>query len=213
MKYFKSGYAISLLLLFVIILLPIQVFAEMPPLPPGNDNTDDSGEDIITVNTNLIRSINGKKVYEVINGKRHWVPTAEIFDSRGFRWSDVQIISESQLNAYPRTKLLRVTNNKKVYYLTESGMIRHIPTTQVFESYGNNWNDVCEITSNELNSYKLNELIKTESDPKVYLLENGVKRWIQTAEIFNAKKYDWTKIAPVNQLEMNHYSVGSPIST
>ena len=73
MKYFKSGYAISLLLLFVIILLPIQVFAEMPPLPPGNDNTDDSGEDIITVNTNLIRSINGKKVYEVINGKRHWV--------------------------------------------------------------------------------------------------------------------------------------------
>ena len=41
-------------------------------------------------------------------------------------------------------------------------------------------------------------LIRYEGDPKVYVVENGQKRWIQTAEDFNSLGYKWTdvKIAP-----------------
>jgi len=151
-----------------------------------------------SVDAELLRATNGYKVYEIKNGKRHWIPTAEIFSAHNFDWNNIQIVSESQLNSYPRAKLIRATGDKKVYYLTESGMVRHIPSPEVFNSYGNNWEDIFEVSPDELNTYEPNNLIRAEGDCKVYLLENGKKHWIKTAKEFNDRGYDWNKIAPVN---------------
>ncbi len=147
--------------------------------------------------------------YEIKNGQKHWIPTVKIFNAHNFNWSDIQVVSENQLNSYPRAKLLRATGDKKVYYLTESGMVRHIPSAEVFNSYGNNWEDIFEVSHDELNSYEPNQLIRAEGDYKVYLLENGAKKWIQTAEEFNNRNYNWSKIAPVNQAEINYYLEGT----
>jgi len=194
------------------LVVPLLVFAEAPPAPPTDDMIDDGdgGDDF--VDATLVRVLDGHRVYEVVDGRRHWIPTAEIFNIKKFSWNDVEVISSSQLNAYSRIRLLRTIGDEKVYYLTESGMVRHIPTAEIFESYGNNWENVYEVIPDELNSYEPNRLIKTDNDPKVYLLENSTKRWIQTAEIFNARNYDWNKIAPVNQVEINHYQTGESIS-
>lgn len=204
-----------MLLFLVLILSPIKVFSSTaPPSPPSDNNTSDNGnnnngDDDFSANSVLVRASNGHRVYEIINGKKHWIPTAEMFRARNFNWNNVQVVSGSQLASYSRIKLLRATGDKKVYYLTESGMVRHIPTAQIFESYGNSWNDIWEVTPDELNGYESSTLIKTDGVSKVYILENGTKRWIQTAEIFNARGYDWDKIAPVNILEMNHYPTGN----
>lgn len=107
---------------------------------------------------------------------------------------------------------MRATNDPKVYYVTESGMKRHIPNIEVFNSYGNKWEDVIVLPLTNVSSYPDNILIKLESDPKVYKLENGQKRWIQTAEAFNRLKFNWSKIAPVNSVELNFYPTGSIIN-
>ena len=184
-----------------IFLSAIIVFAEMPPPPPNDDNVVDTPSSTAT----LMRATNQSKVYEIKNGKRHWIPTAGVFNDYGFKWSDIQIVSENTLNAYPRVKILRAIGSQTVYYLTESGMTRGMPSSEVFLSYGNKWEDVFEISVKELNAYEHNNLIRAEGDFKVYLIEGGKKRWIESAKDFNDRKLNWSKVAPVNRTELNAY--------
>lgn len=117
----------------------------------------------------------------------------------------------AQIDQYPRAKLLQAAGDEKVYYITESGMKRHILTADIFNSYGNQWSDIVKVTPTEINSFPDNSLIKSGGSAKVYKLENGYKRWIQTAAAFNRLKLDWNKVAPVNETELNAYPEGAPI--
>lgn len=164
------------------------------------------------VSSTLIKGPDNK-VYKVINNLIIWVPSIEAFNTQGLSWSQVQSVTASQLNQYGRIKLIRGRGDYKVYYVTESSMKRHIPSVTVFNSYGDRWEEVVEVNPVDILSYPNNTLIKLEGEnnPKVYLLENGKKRWIQTAAAFNRLKYDWTRIAPLNQTEINTYPEGTVI--
>ena len=106
---------------------------------------------------------------------------------------------------------MRAEGDTRVYYITEGGLKRHIPNPTVFLSYGNKWSDVVTVEPFELSAIPDNILIREEGKPEVYKLENGQKRWIKTAEIFNRLGYKWDEIAPVNPVEINSYPLGTPI--
>ncbi len=160
---------------------------------------------------NLLRAMGQNRVYRIVNEKRLWVPTISAFNAQGLKWEDIQEVDEAEVTQYPEAKLIQVIDSPKVYYLTESGLKRHIVNSQVFESYDNKWEDIIEVTAAVLDVYPDNNLIRAEGDYKVYKLEDGKKRWIKTAEAFNRLGFDWTKIAPVNTMEVNAYSVGVEI--
>jgi hypothetical protein len=107
--------------------------------------------------------------------------------------------------------LLQVAGDSKVYYITESGLKRHIPNEQVFSSYNNNWPDIVKVAPSVLNVFPDNNLIQGQTDTKVYKLENGQKHWIKTPDAFNRLNLDWTKIASVNSTELAAYPEGAPI--
>ena len=167
--------------------------------------------DYLEVVANLIKATNQSKVYKIINNKRFWIPTAEAFTQMGNDWLDIQDVDESGIEQYPRLRLAKLADDPKVYYLTEDGLKRHIPSVEVFNSYGNDWTDIAEIASIELNAYPDSILIRLTGDYKVYKLENNQKRWIKTAEVFNNLGYDWNKIAPVNDTEIEAYEEGDTI--
>jgi parallel beta-helix repeat protein len=149
------------------------------------------------------------KVYEVINNTLiHWIPSPGVFTGYGFNWNNIKVVSNTELNKYQRVKLLRAQGDAKVYYLTEAGQIRHIPNPEIFNSYNNKWEEIITVSQAEINSYPVSDLIRLAGDTKVYKLENYTKRWIETTEVFNQLKYDWTKIAPVNQVELDYYTEG-----
>ncbi|TSC74811.1 MAG: hypothetical protein G01um101444_164 [Parcubacteria group bacterium Gr01-1014_44] len=54
-------------------------------------------------------------------------------------------------------------------------------------------------------------LVKLATDPKVYKLENGVKRWITSPDVFNREGFLWTDISSVNEMELGLYPNGNPI--
>lgn len=54
-------------------------------------------------------------------------------------------------------------------------------------------------------------LIKTRFDPRVYLLENGQKRWIQDETTFYRLKYNWDQVLDVSAGEMACYPSGKAI--
>jgi len=164
-----------------------------------------------TPTVTLIRASDDVKVYAIVNDKRHWIPTAEVFNLYGYNWNKVSVVNLSQVNNYARIKLLRAEGDPKVYYLTEKGYKRHIPSAEVFNSYGNRWEEIVIVNSAEINSYPNSDLIRLIGGTNVYKLENSIKRWIKTTEAFNRLDYDWNNIAPCNQAELNSYPRGSDI--
>jgi len=161
--------------------------------------------DYLVVASNLIRAANQTKVYKIISNKRLWIPTAEAFIAMGNNWSDIEDVNETEVNQYARLKLVKLANDPKVYYLTEKGLKRHIPTIEVFNSYNYDWSDIVEVSSDVINSYENNSLIMMQGDYKVYSLSNGIRRWIKTDEAFNRLNYDKSKIEQVNRSELFSY--------
>ncbi len=178
------------------------------------DKTLASEDEVLTLpypDGSLLRAKGDYKVYLIDNGKKHWIPAAGIFNFYNFDWGNIKEVDSADLELCPRVKLLKARGYDEVYYLTESGMIRHLPSSQVFLSYDNKWEDIVEISSKELEVYPQNNLIYLAGDHKIYKLENNQKRWIKTAEAFNKLKFDWNQIAPVNLTEFDAYAEGAPI--
>ncbi len=156
----------------------------------------------------LIRARDTIKVYQVVQNKRLWVPSPPIFNERRFNWTDIREVSRETLDNYPDIHLIRASDTEKVYYLDSGGLKRHIPTATVFRSYNFAWEDIVEVSPLQLNIYRDTHLIRCEGGQKVYLLENGTKRWIQTAQIFKNRGYKWSEISLVNLAELNSYPEG-----
>jgi len=76
---------------------------------------------------------------------------------------------------------------------------------------GYNWNDD-KIICVRIPKYLDGILIKTADYGAVYLIENGKKRAIRSAEIFLAKGYKWEDIVIVSLLEMANYSFGPDVT-
>ncbi len=110
-----------------------------------------------------------------------------------------------------RIKLAKTASSPKVYYITEGGLKRWIPTADIFVSYGNRWEDIVTIPQWQLDSYPDNILVKLATSTKVYKLENGKKRWIETAAAFDRNGFRWDQIAPINQVEFDYYPLGVTI--
>jgi len=161
---------------------------------------------------NLIRFSHDPKVYELTNENQiKWVPSVDVFNQLGFDWKNVTVESPTKASLYQRIKLMRAEDDTKVYYITEKGFKRHIPNEETFLSYGNKWSDIVIVKPFELSAIPDNILIRQEGKPEVYKLENGTKRWIKTAEVFNRLGYKWNDIALVNAIEFDSYPLGEPV--
>ena len=102
-------------------------------------------------------------------------------------------------------------NNKATVYLLANGLKHPIPTEKVFLSYNFRWSDIKKYDS--LDQYpskglldypqttiQSGSLVKEKNNPKVYVLDNGIKRHIPTADIFNSLGYSWASIVEVDSL-------------
>ncbi len=99
---------------------------------------------------------------------------------------------------------------KSTVYLIENGKKRPIFSAKVFEDRGYSWNDIKEFDN--LDEYPLGELIgkeltvnegellKETKTSTVYLIEDGKKRPIFHAKVFEELGYNWNSIKIVEDL-------------
>ena len=192
---------------------------------PSSDNSSDSSALTAAIYTagkkqegsdsvNLVRVKGKEEIYEIVGGKKHLIPTMDIFFDYGFKLETVQDITQKQLDKFYRIKLMQVTGDKKkTFYFTEGGMIRLIPDKNVFNSYGDREEDVIVISKKEFNWYPQNQFVFLENplNRDVYQLVNGkVKRYL-TQSAVKRMKIDPEQIAPVNQTELATYQTDKPI--
>ncbi|MBW6440933.1 hypothetical protein K0B03_02760 [Patescibacteria group bacterium] len=62
-----------------------------------------------------------------------------------------------------------------------------------------------------MNKYDNNSLLKVENEQKVYLIENGQKRWITSAAVFVAHNFNWDNIIIVSESELKLYQEGENV--
>lgn len=180
----------------------------------GSGSESLAGDPVLTV-----VNVDGQTaVYRIINGRKHSLPTTEIFYSYGLTLKMVQTISARELTKYPTARLFVVESaeeeeNPTVYYLTEGGMLRPILNDKVFYSYGNRKEDVITIDQKEFNYYPRNQFIFVEMpqlNREIYQITGGIKRYLTPVAVKRMNLSE-QEIAPVNQIELDEYPMGESI--
>jgi len=107
----------------------------------------------------------------------------------------------------PNGSLIRAQGDYNVYVIN-NGFKRHIVSPTIFSFYPTlNPAMITVLSSDALNAYPESVVIRAAGDQKVYeLLANSTKRWIQTAQDFLNRGFDWKAIFEVNSRELNFYS-------
>lgn len=116
-----------------------------------------------------------------------------------------------------------------VYYVTEDCTKRPFNSPQKYFTYFVSWNKVRETTKATLDSVPddtlgfmpwgslysplSGTLVKTITDPKVYLLTGKSKYWIASEAVFNALKYTWNWIEDVAESFLDKYETGDEITS
>jgi len=139
----------------------------------------------------LIKTPDDPKIYVIEGCKKKWIRTSADFQSSGYQWENVRVAADPVVEAYANylaatANLLRAIDQEKVYRII-SGKKLWVPSAEAFTAQNLNWEDVQETSEAEVNSLPTARLIRSEGDPKVYFItDNGFKKWIRTAEIFNS---------------------------
>ena len=160
----------------------------------------------------LIRPIRHSNVFIISKGKKRQIPSIEIFDSYGYKWSDVIEIDQSVEHSYDLTILIKTADSEKVYYLANRKKL-WIPTSEIFlaAGYHSVKDEVAIVNDAELNYYRdlkfvrkkpkqisKNVYVETEENKTIYLISDfGAKRPIRSAEIFESYGKNWSSVRSI----------------
>jgi len=123
--------------------------------------------------------------------------------------------------------LVRLEGQGTIYWLQNGKKYRVLNQDILNDMSGfPGWKNICDYSEGILNTYPDRPnfidtgvgsnglLIQENGDSKVYLIENGTKRWISSETVFNNLEYDWSDIIliPSDMLTNNGFGNGQPIS-
>lgn len=100
-------------------------------------------------------------------------------------------------------------------YVLEDDKLRWISSLDAFEFYGYRWENVHIVDDSFLEKFEtgkpIHVLLKCQSSPHIYGLENGQKRWIKDIPTFEAEGYVWDDVKPVSCTYLRNLPDGPPI--
>lgn len=176
-------------------------------------------------------SISGdNNFYQIVNGARKTYTTLAAFTSSGGTYGRLIKISKSQLDLFSNNRfykyltgsLLKSDKDTTIYLVSDNGKIRPFNmTTQQFINLGYDLSSVKTIPKDELDFYAVgqpilygpdNSLVKKQTDPSVYFIENGKKRSIDSAALFELLGFVWSKIKILADAEIDEYLTGNAMT-
>ncbi|MBI1754727.1 hypothetical protein HY250_01415 [Candidatus Azambacteria bacterium] len=119
-------------------------------------------------------------------------------------------------------------SGERVYFL-ENGMKRWVPDAAAFNSFEFNWDAIQTVSDEDLLGYPTGKNLDSKSrypdgalvrankaeggdGVKVYLVERGARRWIQTEQDFGRLGLEWYSIHDVSPKKLKSISEGKLIS-
>ncbi|MEK9157734.1 MAG: hypothetical protein AAB638_00945 [Patescibacteria group bacterium] len=195
-------------------------------LGSSTSNTNTSSDLTATIsNAKAPKSLTGEKInivsvpsspdiYQLVNGHKHPFPSMAVFYDYGYTTSMIQPITQQQLDKYPRANLVKVKgDSKRVYYLTEGGMLRPVVNTKkIFEFYGDRTEDIITISRKEFNFYPISEYVYQESplNRDVFQISGNGKRYLSPMAVYRLG-IRAEQVAPVRKAELDYYKTLKPL--
>jgi len=100
-------------------------------------------------------------------------------------------------------------------YVLEDNKLRWISSLEAFEFFGYRWEQVHIVDDAFLENFEkgkpIHVLLKCQSSPHIYALENGKKRWIKDIPTFEAEGYVWDDVKFVGCDYLRSLPDGLPI--
>jgi len=199
----KNAFKELALLLLLLLILPVAFYTHSYISSAAQTSYPDG---------TLIRAKDDYRIYTVFDNKKRWIKNIDVFDSYEFEWNDIKVLDSKAVEKLLMNNLVRVEGSIEVYALNDNGYKRHIKDPDVFDSYGFKWSDIAPITNVEIENYPENRLVREVGNPKVYLIENGEKLWIDSSESFYRHNFNWDEIHIINSTDINSYQSGETIT-
>jgi hypothetical protein len=188
-----------------------------------------TGDPISFPNYALVRGSDGA-IWLISGSERRAIANMDTFKKFGFNLDEVEEASEEDLapyavgapitmqSMYPQGRLVSVAGQKEVWY-AEGGKKRRIIHPALLGLYfsGEKAQQITPAALDALETadpYRLHdgELFRTPESPAVYAIENGKKRPIPSAEVFEEMGWKWASIEVIPDSLLSGYEDGDPIS-
>lgn len=107
--------------------------------------------------------------------------------------------------------LLRAQGDSKIYLI--SNQARYwLRSADIFNAYNLSWKSVQDVSQDTLNKYPVARVIKKQGETNLYSIDNNIKQWIPSPDIFNTRGFNWNAIIDVNAIDFNSYEPGNPLT-
>ncbi len=194
--------------------------AEVEVLPEG---------DALSYSEGTLIQGDGPEVYAISNDQKRHITNPQAFANLQYNWGQIIKVDNTELalystgaqiteaSDYPDSTLVRVENEPTVY-VVEGDKLKPVTSPQAFASHNFRWDRVKTITSAVKDEYKVANPLELGDgalvrDPsgKVYVVDEGERRWIRTGEDLTKAGYQWGQIMDVTTQEINTVSEGEDI--
>ncbi len=189
-----------------------------------------TGDPIKFAQYSIVRIPNGRIYLLVDNHKRRFV-NPEAFKKMGFNPAEIINATESELNSYtegtaltptstyPTGSLLQDRKTGGVYWVNE-GVKQPLLDASLLKTKFKG-KRIVPSTAAELANYTLGDpvrltdgdIVRTASSPAVYIIENGTKRAVLSAEAFTRLGYKWSNVFIVSDRLLGMHADGLPVAS
>lgn len=179
----------------------------------------------------LVRERNSPDVYVISNQQRRYIPSPIVFESLGYKWSNITIIADGtlaishpmgpvmQASPYPDGTLLVNRDNPTGIEVLEAGKRRPIPSPEIFDTQYN-YKDLVYISGAEWNSYQQGPavyfrdgvILRASGRGEVYIMSDGKKRYVASPAVFEGLGCKWNNIIVVSAEGLDNVPTGAPIT-
>lgn len=198
-------------------------FSNVLTAGPGELDSYPTGQILTPLDGTLVKGQSSPAVYHVSNGLLQPL-TLFVFNQRGFKFSNVKVVSEQEINSWtvtsimpPETGVLAKGKSSPVVYYFEAGIRRPI-SYDVFVARGFSFADVLTVDDIELalfeegNHLSLPDrvLVMVSGDPTVYWLVDEVMRPL-TFNAFQNRQFSFSDIVEISAEELSKYPLGAVV--
>ncbi|MDP3696613.1 MAG: lysyl oxidase family protein [Candidatus Taylorbacteria bacterium] len=157
-------------------------------------------------NETLIKTGGEGRIYVTHNNKKRLLNSSGTFDSYGYSWDNVFVLTQNMMDSIPASGLVRLRGTEEVYILNNRGYKRHILNPEIFYSYGFVALDIANINQTEFASYPESSLIRRANGNEIYLIAGVSKKKIGSLENAQGLGYDLDTIHTVNDTDFDSYT-------
>ncbi|OHA53390.1 MAG: hypothetical protein A2991_00080 [Candidatus Terrybacteria bacterium RIFCSPLOWO2_01_FULL_58_14] len=168
----------------------------------------------------------GQDVFVFEGGSLRHVTSAALFSALKYVWTSIRTLLDQDIEQYPKGEPKTFPDGTLVkspaprVYRIEGGARRAVLSAQLFSSLKFSWSEIKQLSDEELGRYPEGTalawpdgaLLRGEGQERVYLIQQGYRRWIQTAEAFREFGYRWQDIRIVALEEILSAPEAQPIA-